>query len=53
LPTGRPGASLELVVTIFTERSSMPTGVGGDADEMGDDITYIGEGVSGGKLNEG
>jgi len=38
---------------IFAEISLMPISVEGDADEMGDDIKYIGEGVSGGELNEG
>ena len=39
--------------TILAERSLMPIGVGGDADEAGDDVEYEGEGVSGGELNEG
>jgi len=34
--------------TILTEKSSMPTGVAGDADEAGeDDAETEGEGVSG------
>jgi len=53
LTPGRPVASLELVDTIFGERSSIAAGVGGDADEAGDDIKYVGEGVSGGEPNEG
>jgi len=39
--------------TILAEESSMLIGVGGDADEAGDDVEYKGEGVSGGELNEG
>lgn len=31
----------------------MPIGVGGDAEEAGEDVEYEGEGVSGGELNEG
>ena len=36
--------------TIFAKRSSMPTGVGGEAEEAGDNVEYIGEGVSRGEL---
>ena len=31
----------------------MPAGVGGDADEAGDDIEYVGKGVSRDELSEG
>ena len=38
---------------ILAERSSIPVDVGCDAEEAGDDVEYVGEGVSGGELNEG
>ena len=39
--------------TIFTKRSSMPNVVGGEAEEAGGDVEYIGEGVSGSELKGG
>ena len=39
--------------TIFAKRSSMLNGVGGEAEEAGRDVEYVGEGVSGGELNAG
>ena len=38
---------------ILAKWSLILAGVGGDTDEVSDDIEYVGEGVSGGKLNEG
>jgi len=38
---------------ILAERSSMPIGVGGDAEEAGGDVEYMDEGVSGSEPNEG
>ena len=47
------GANLGSPHTIFAKRSLMPTGVGGEAEKVGDDVEYVGEGVSGGELKAG